>query len=79
MSFLPYLSLSPFINFMQHTEQVLTPLDRRERQASSKLTFLSLSLDQGKHGAHSLYRFLVYNSYHYVLACALKYRSLMKP
>jgi hypothetical protein len=39
----------------------------------------SLALDQGNHRAYFLYRFLLYSAYHYILACALKYRILMKP
>jgi hypothetical protein len=54
----------PYVNFMHHITWVLTPLDWRAHQASTKLTFLSPSTKA---------TFTLCHDY------VLKYRSLMKP
>jgi hypothetical protein len=67
----------PYVNFMHHTAQVLTPLVSRMCWASTKLTFLLPSTKaRTMHPPWIGFCFIIFTLCH---DCALKYRSLMKP
>jgi hypothetical protein len=78
MLFYAYASFVPFANTLASYGIGSDPVGLRSMPSFTEAN-LSLALDQGKHRVYSLYMFSLYNAYHYVLACALKYRSLMKP